>query len=169
MRVAAGGGINRPGGSEPGVVTDRAYRVLPHRNMCVVRSHAMKLPACLTLGALALLLGGCGGDGGGGSGTCTPSSSVQITITASGVSPTLVCVLPDGAVTFRNDDTVEHDIQSGAGCPALNLGPIPASTSKVATFVDPQTCPFHDEKAPTNMAFQGTVAVSAAPTEVPGY
>ncbi len=98
-----------------------------------------------------------------------PASSAAIRITASGVTPTAVCVLPGGSVAFTNDDMVQHDIESGTGCPALNLGVIAPAQSKSATFPSAMTCPFHDAGSPTNAAFQGTVAVTSAPVSGPGY
>jgi plastocyanin len=80
-----------------------------------------------------------------------------------------VCVLPGGTVNFVNNDTVAHDIESGTACPNLNLGPIAPATTRVATFTTAQTCAFHDAGSPSNLAFQGTVAVSDAPTSGAGY
>jgi plastocyanin len=121
----------------------------------------MRRAACLSIvAASAVLAAACGGGGGGGN-TCTPAQSATITITATGVSPNQVCLLPGGTVTFNNSDTAQHDIEAGASCPALNLGAIGAGTSKSATFADSQTCQFHDQTNASNAAFQGTVAVTA--------
>jgi plastocyanin len=123
----------------------------------------MRRAACLSTGAaIALLAAACGGGGGGGN-VCSPAQSATITITAAGVSPNQVCLLPGGTVTFTNSDAAPHDIEGDASCPLLNLGPIAANTSKSATFPTSQTCQFHDQANgnASNTAFQGTVAVTA--------
>lgn len=118
---------------------------------------------------LVALLCGCGTTDDTTTGGCTPRSTAAVAIAATGVTPKAVCVLPTGMVTFTNGDTVPHDIQSGVACPQLNLGAIAASASVTATFPTAATCPFHDELDPTNVAFQGTVAVSSGPVIGPGY
>ncbi|HEU4385004.1 MAG TPA: hypothetical protein VFR85_16090 [Anaeromyxobacteraceae bacterium] len=125
----------------------------------------------LTLLAVAALEA-CGGssDGGGGGQTCTPVTTATVTIGATGVSPKVVCVLPTtGTVRFNNADTVAHDIEdSGTNCPQLNLGSIPAGGNiTTATFPTVGVCNYHDQVAPTNAAFQGTVGVTSGP--VGGY
>lgn len=130
----------------------------------------MKAGIGLVVSLAVPLLAACGGGGNdGGNGTCTPGPAATIRITSSGVSPMAVCVLPTGTVTFTNNDSVAHDIESGATCTELNLGSIAASQSKAATFPTTQVCPFHDAGAPSNTAFQGTVAVTSAPAQGPGY
>ena len=131
----------------------------------------MKAALCSAMMMAAAFLGGCGGSssGGGGSGSCTPGSTASITIGAGGFSPKAVCVVPGGSVTFRNGDTVAHDIESGVTCTELNLGSIAAGQNKTATFATSQTCPFFDAAHSNDAAFQGTVAVSSAPTTGPGY
>jgi plastocyanin len=120
----------------------------------------------------AALLAGCGGGStsdGGGTGSCEPGQTALVTIAATGFTPRAVCVLPGGAVTFANGDTVAHDVESGMTCQALNLGPIAAGQSRTATFPTAATCPFFDAAHSSDPAFQGTVAVSSAPTTGPGY
>lgn len=128
----------------------------------------------LTLFAAAALLGACGGSSSsGGSPTCTPGTSTTVTITATGVSPKAVCVLPTtGRVTFINNDTAAHSIaDAGTTCPELNLGSIAGggNTATTATFPAAVVCQFHDSLAPTNTAFQGTVAVTTGMVGGPGY
>ena len=123
--------------------------------------------------ATAALLDACGGssDGGGGGGVCTPGTTAAVSITAAGVSPKAVCVLPvTGAVTFTNNDTVAHTIQdSGTTCPQLNLGPIAAGggTATTAAFPTVAVCQYRDQAAPTDAKFQGIVGVTTGPQ--PGY
>jgi plastocyanin len=123
----------------------------------------------------AAVLGGCGGGGGssgGGSGTCNPGQTATVTVGASGFSPKAVCVVPTGTVTFHNSDSSSHDIESASAttCTELNLGSIDAGQSKTTTaFPTTQTCSFVDANHSADAAFQGTVAVSNAPTTGPGY
>ncbi|MFT3916691.1 MAG: hypothetical protein QM704_22205 [Anaeromyxobacteraceae bacterium] len=121
--------------------------------------------------ALTVTLAACGGSSSesGAPGGCTPGTSASIAISASGVSPKAVCVKPGGTVTFTNNDTAAHDIESGATCTALNLGAIAAAGTATATFPTAQTCTFHDQGDPSNTAFQGTVAVSSGQVTGPGY
>lgn len=128
-------------------------------------------PGSMVLAAAALLAacGGGGTSGGGGSGSCTPEQTALVTITAGGFAPKAVCLLPGGAVTFANGDSVAHDIESGMTCQALNLGPIAAGQSRSVTLPTAATCPFFDAARSNDPAFQGTVAVSSAPTTGPGY
>jgi plastocyanin len=72
-----------------------------------------------------------------------------------------VCLFPGGTLTFTNSDTAPHTIQFDGSCPGPT-GPIaPSSTTQPVTFPNAQTCTFHDAANPSNMAFQGTVAVTA--------
>ena len=127
--------------------------------------------------AAATLLGACGGsDNTGGGATCTPGPTTTVTITATGISPKAVCVLPStgptsGIVTFRNNDTVAHTIaHSGSTCLELDVGPIaPSSTANSAPLATAMVCQFHDMAAPANTAFQGTVAVTTGSVGGPGY
>ncbi len=124
----------------------------------------------MLLVAAAAWLGGCGGGGSGnGSGSCNPGPTASVTINASGFTPKAVCVVPTGQVTFMNADTVAHDIESGATCASLNLGPIAAGKSAVASFQTAETCSFVDAAHSADPAFQGTVAVSSGTTTGPGY
>ena len=128
----------------------------------------------LTLFTAAALLGACGGtENPGGGPTCIPGTTTGVSITAAGVTPKVVCVLPaTGTVTFTNNDAAAHSIaDSGTNCPQLNLGSIAGSggTATTATFPTAVVCQFHDALAPANTAFQGTVAVTTGTVGGPGY
>lgn len=141
--------------------------VLPH----------MKTLHGFTMLAAATLLGACGGsDNTGGGATCTPGATTTVTITASGVSPKAVCVQPstaptNGIVRFTNNDTVAHSVvHSGSTCAELDVGPIaPGTTASSAPLATAAVCQYHDPAAPTNTAFQGTVAVTTGTVGGPGY
>lgn len=123
--------------------------------------------------AMGAALGGCGGaygsSGSSSAGRCTPTQTADVEVTSGGFSPRAVCVVPTGSVTITNGDAVDHDIESGMTCAQLNLGPIPAGEARTATFPTTQTCAFFDAAHSDEAAFQGTVAVSSAPTTGPGY
>lgn len=133
----------------------------------------MKAGACFTLIAAALAAG-CGGGSSSnqGNGSCTPGPSAGVSITSTGFSPTAVCVLPTGTITFTNHDTVAHDVEASstvAACAGVNLGSIAAGQAATAMFPTAATCPFHEAAHAMDAAFQGTVYVTTAPATGPGY
>ena len=115
----------------------------------------------LVLATLAALLAACGSsNNGNGSGGCTGVPSATIVISSSGLSANSLCLVVGGTLTFNNQDTVAHDIESGATCPDLNLGVIAPAASATATLGAAQTCTFEDASNPAITAFHGTVTVS---------
>lgn len=92
-----------------------------------------------------------------------------ISITAQGVTPRVLVVAPGEQVTFRNLDTVAHQIFSApylerSQCPALNqIGFLQPGESRVSgNFTVPGTCGFLDDVRPgqqLNRDFQGYVIV----------
>lgn len=133
----------------------------------------MRLGSSFALSAVVALCACGGSSSGGGNGTCNPGATAAITISHTGISPSAVCVLPSGgSVAFNNTDTTQHDIESSSvDCPELNVGAIAGGTHGTATFstATQKTCTFHDAVNASNTAFQGTVAVTSAPAQGPGY
>lgn len=130
----------------------------------------MRIARRLAVGIAVLGLAACGGGGGGGgSASCAPGLTASLSITATGLSPTNVCVQPGGVVTFRNDDTAAtHDIEFDTpGCPTV--GDIAPGGQKAATFTTQANCSFHDGRNASSSAFQGTVAVTAVTVTGGGY
>ncbi len=129
----------------------------------------MRFAACLASAALGLAA--CGGGGGGGSGaSCTPGPTAALSITSTGLSPTNVCVQPNGTVTFTNmDPTATHDIEfETANCPTVgNVAPNGGQVT--TTFPTAENCTFHDGNSPNNTAFRGTVAVTTGTVTGGGY
>ena len=126
----------------------------------------MRVAHCITLLVGTALLGACGGtsSSGGGAG-CAMTATASIA--AAGVTPKAICVVPGGSVTFTNGDTAQHNMAvTGTSCPA-GPGLLNPGASGTATFPTATACQFHDALAPTNTAFQGNIAVNAAPP--PGY
>lgn len=123
--------------------------------------------------ALALTAAACGGGDGGSSPTPTSptpttggASAATITITSSGVSPNAVTVAPGSRVTFVNNDTRNHTINSdphpGHGdCPEINqvgfLTPGQSrATGNLNTF---RTCGYHDHELSSDRSLQGTITI----------
>lgn len=121
---------------------------------------------------VALAPAACGGGsspsgpspapGGGGGGT-PPVETNTITIGSSGADPRTITIAVGSRVTFVNNDTRSHDMNSGphpehTQCPELNVGPIPSGQSRESQpFTAAKTCNFHDHEVPTGSSLQGTV------------
>ena len=103
-----------------------------------------------------------GGGGGGGTGGTVAAT---ITITASGVSPKNVTVAPGSRVTFVNNDSRPHEMNSDphpahTDCPEINVGFIAAGQSGTTQNLNTvRTCGFHDHNQPSNTALQGTIRI----------
>ena len=128
----------------------------------------MRCAGVLVCGVASAMVAACGGSGGGGD-SCSPGPTASLSITATGLSPTNVCIQPGGVVTFTNSDTAAaHDIEfDTAGCPTV--GNIPPGGQVTATFMTEENCSFHDARNATNAAFQGTVAVTSVTVMGGGY
>ena len=95
-----------------------------------------------------------------------PSGSATVTITASGVTPSSLLVLPGTIVTFVNQDSVNHDIASNphpthTDCPEINQvrSLTPGQSEQTAAFGASRSCGFHDDSQPGNAALRGTITV----------
>jgi plastocyanin len=123
---------------------------------------------------LALFVSACGGDdsnptapsgGGGGGGGTGGTVAATITITAAGVSPSTVTVSAGSRVTFVNNDSRPHDMNSDphpahTDCPALNVGFIQAGQSATSQNLNTvRTCGFHDHNQPDVTSLQGTIRI----------
>lgn len=129
--------------------------------------HVCLLPA-LVLGAL-VAAAGCGGGGGYGTPT-SPStggtSAATITITSSGVSPNAVTVAAGSRVTFVNNDSRVHEMNSDphpdhTDCPAINdVGFLqPGQSKQTGNLNVRRTCGYHDHLRETNASLQGTITI----------
>ena len=104
--------------------------------------------------------GGGGSSGGGGSTTTT-----TITITPAGASPRDITVSVGSRVTFINNDSQPHDMNSNphpehTDCPALNVGFInPGAQGITLNLTTARTCGFHDHNQPSNTSLQGTIRI----------
>ena len=105
--------------------------------------------------------GGSGGGGGGGGSTNTTT----ITITSAGASPRDITVAVGSRVTFINNDSQPHDMNSNphpehTDCPALNIGFIAAGTQGISqNLTTARTCGFHDHNQPSNSNLIGVIRI----------
>jgi plastocyanin len=121
------------------------------------------------LAAALISASACGGSdspsspsGGGNDGTI----AATVTITASGVSPKSVTIPIGSRVTFVNNDTRTHDINSNphpnhGSCPSMDgvLNMAPGQNRTTNNFTAARTCGYHDHNDDTNPLWQGTVVV----------
>ncbi len=126
----------------------------------------------LACALVSLLVSACGGgsspaapSGGGGGGTSGTGGDATITITAAGVSPKNVTVRLGQRVTFTNNDTNQHDMNSDphpehTNCPEINVGNILAGQSRTTqNLTQARVCGFHDHNQPSVTALQGTITI----------
>ena len=121
--------------------------------------------------AAPLLTVSCGGGGGGNAMSPTPTptptpSGTTITITTTGVSPKQLQVSVGTRVTFINNDTRSHDIESDphpqhTDCPAINeVGFIQQGQSRqTGSLTVARTCGYHDHNDSENASLKGTIVV----------
>jgi len=128
--------------------------------------HSYFMAAALVVAAAAA---GCGDDssdtptspsGGGGS-----TNTTTITLTSSGASPRDITVALGSRVTFVNNDSTPHDMDSNphpehTDCPPLNIGFIAPGASGVSqNLTTARVCGFHDHNQPTNTNLPGTIRI----------
>ena len=118
----------------------------------------------------------CGGGDSGGGGTPTsptnptnptpPVSTTTITITASGVNPQRITVSPGTRVTFVNNDSRAHEMNSDphpnhGDCPPIDdVGFIaPGQTKLTGNLTVTRTCGFHDHNQPDAASLRGEIIV----------
>lgn len=106
--------------------------------------------------------GGPGGGGGGGGGTAT-----TITITSSGVSPKTLTVARGTQVTFINNSSVPHEMNSDphpshTDCPEINsVGFLAAGgqSKQTGNLNTARTCGYHDHQREFDTTLQGTITI----------
>ncbi len=103
-----------------------------------------------------------GGGGGGGGGT----GGTTITITASGVSPRELTVPAGTRVTFVNNDSRQHEMNSDphpthGDCPGIDDVAFiaPGETKLTGNLTQVRRCGFHDHNMPDVVSLQGTIIV----------
>ena len=123
-----------------------------------------------------LLAAGCGGSnnsGGGGTPptaptppTTPPVATTTITITAAGINPQRITVSPGTRVTFVNNDTRTHEMNSDphpnhGDCPPIDdVGFLsPGQSKQTGNLTVARTCGFHDHNQPDVASLQGQIIV----------
>ena len=130
--------------------------------------------------AAMIVMAACGGSsptspGGGGGGSAPVVRSTgsvgavgaTITIGANGaVSPTQVTLAVGQSVTFTNNSTGTHDMESDphpahTDCPSIaNVGLLQPGQSKTSFgFANSGSCGYHDHNASENNALKGRIVV----------
>lgn len=96
----------------------------------------------------------------------TPGGGTTFTITSAGVSPKSVTIAAGTRVTFINNDTRTHDMESDphpehTDCPAINqVGFMtPGQTKLTGNLNAVRTCGFHDHDQSENRNLQGTIVI----------
>ena len=120
--------------------------------------------------AAALTVTACGGDDSSSTSTPaptpTPTPGTTITITASGVSPQSLAVPPGTRVTFVNNDTRNHEMNSNphpthGDCPEIDqVGFLsPGQSRQTGNLNTVRTCGYHDHGLPSTGSLQGTIVI----------
>jgi plastocyanin len=132
-----------------------------------------RMACVITLAALAMACGGGSSSptspsnsGGSGNNSAPPVATTTITITSAGVSPQRITVAPGSRVTFVNNDSRSHEMNSNphpqhGDCPAIDdvcfiaMG----QTKQTGNLTVTRTCGFHDHNQPDLQSLQGQIIV----------
>jgi hypothetical protein len=102
----------------------------------------------------------------GGASPAAPTSDPTITITASGVTPTELHIAAFTHVTFFNNDTRPHamnsdPVQVHTDCPAINdVGFLnPGERGSTGALYIKRTCGFHDHINENDPIFKGRIII----------
>jgi plastocyanin len=124
----------------------------------------MRISALMIGAAVACSCGGSSSSSTTPSTTPTPTNTV--TITASGVSPKDIVVSAGAQVTFTNNDSINHEIDSDphpehTDCPEINQVDflVPGQSRQTGNLVTKKICGYHDHQHPDTKAFQGTITI----------
>ena len=130
--------------------------------------------------AAAIVVAAAAACGGGGSSTpttpttptnptnpTTPGATATITIGTDGrVSPSSVTIIVGGRVTFVNNHSQPHDMQSDphpehTDCPPMaQIGFLTTGQSRTSgNFNTARTCGFHDHNQENNTGLQGRIII----------
>jgi plastocyanin len=95
-----------------------------------------------------------------------PMATNTITITAAGVNPRTIVVAVGSQVTFVNNDSRSHDMQSDPhpehnDCPELaSVGFLkPGERRQSGNLNLPRTCGYHDNENEGNNVMRGTIVI----------
>jgi plastocyanin len=117
------------------------------------------------------LAAACGGSssstGTSPSGTCTPSSSpTTFVIMNNTVCPTSITVPRGTQVTFTNQDSLDHEMDSDphpehTDCPEINQVDYltPGQSRQTGNLNIARTCGFHDHRQPDLASMKGRIVI----------
>jgi plastocyanin len=95
-----------------------------------------------------------------------PTATTTITITSGGVSPQNIAVARGSQVTFVNNDSRRHDMESDphpehTNCPEINsVGTLnPGQSRQTGNLNTVRTCGFHDHDDANNSSLRGTITI----------
>ena len=122
-------------------------------------------------GAMAILTAACGG--GGSSSPSSPTAptgpttaTTTITIANNAVSPRDIVVPRGSQVTFVNNDSRTHDMESDphpehTDCPAINQAGFlnPGQSRQTGNLNTVRTCGYHDHDQDQVRSLQGTITI----------
>jgi len=116
------------------------------------------------LAAIALTVAACKSSS--STPTAPPTATNVITITASGVSPKSIVITAGSQVTFTNNDTRTHDMQSDPhpehnDCPELaQVGFLRVGESRQSGNLNTiRTCGYHDNSHEEDARLRGTITI----------
>src|SRR5947209_5769418 len=117
--------------------------------------------------AIAAACGGSSSNSTAPSGACTPSTDPStIVIQNNQVCPQTVTIALGGRVTFINNDSNVHDMESDphpehTDCPALaQVGFLnPGQTRTSGNLTVARRCGFHDHGRPDSASLKGTITI----------
>ena len=128
----------------------------------MTRTRARLVGAIFALGGLI----SCGGSSSPTQPTLDPAVETNtITITSSGVSPNNIIINAGTRVTFINNDSRSHNMNSDphpahTDCPALNVGILAAGQSGDSQpLTTVRSCGFHDHDNPNAGSLRGQVTI----------
>ena len=114
----------------------------------------------------ALLATACGSSSSSSGTSPSPVAGTTITITSSGVSPKNLLVSPGSQVTFVNNDTRSHEMDSDphpehTDCPAINnVGTLaPGQSRQTGNLNVVRACGYHDHGNSETASLKGTITI----------
>ena len=132
----------------------------------------LRVAVLVSVATVAIACGGGSDDGGGTPTTPTtpttpPVATTTITITANGVNPQRITVPLGSRVTFINNDTRTHEMNSDphpthGECPAIDdVGFLAAGgqSKQTGNLTVARTCGFHDHNQPDTASLRGQIIV----------
>ena len=121
---------------------------------------------CVAVGLTAALIAVACGSSSVTSPSSSPVAGTTITITSSGVSPKNLLVSPGAQVTFVNNDSRNHEMDSDphpehTDCPAINNVDLlaPGQSRQTGNLNVVRACGYHDHLNFENAALRGTITV----------